>query len=175
MTPEQYKEISPSKKLDSMLYLDYSILKKISPLLPIPTRCNCCGSNDVRLIENLEIYGKSFGKWPYAYYCFGESGCAAYVGLHPYTIAPLGTLADGSTRDKRKEAKNLFHDRMERLERTRTESYKELAEVMNMEKVDCHFALFDYNTCERVIKELTKLENKTLVDYFKDLTNKFMK
>ncbi len=40
--------------------------------------------------------------WPWVYIC---EGCGSYVGMHPFTDIPLGTLADAATREARKECK----------------------------------------------------------------------
>lgn len=97
-----------TKKLDAphpLPHVSRKALKRIKDALPKPTACNCC-SAPVELVENSEIYnGRSFGDWPYAYLC---RSCGAYVGLHPDTDLPLGTLADKRLRDARKVSKAPF-------------------------------------------------------------------
>ena len=77
-------------------------LANVRDALPIPKHCPHCGE-DVALVENSVIYnGKTYGKWPYIYRC---APCDAYVGLHPHTDIPLGTLAKKPLRKARIAAK----------------------------------------------------------------------
>lgn len=117
--------------------------------LPVPTTCRYCQS-DVCIINNSEIYGRSFGDWPWAYRC-SKKECGAYVGMHPKTNIPLGTLADQRTRDARKEAKDWFNPIWQDGLMTRTQAYHWLAEQLGITKVEeCHIGWFDEDMCERV-------------------------
>ena len=83
-------------------------LKRVKNPLPVPTICPHCQSS-VALVNNAKVYsGREYGKWPYAYLCENDA-CGAYVGLHPNTTIPLGTLATASMRDARKKAKDAFN------------------------------------------------------------------
>lgn len=131
-------------------------LARVTDPLPVPTTCHCCG-NPVRLINNKLIYGTEYGEWPYAYRC---TGCAAYVGLHPNTDIPLGTLADAPLRAARKRSKEAFVKATRLLHiKERKRSYQWLANAMNIPNSECHFAWFDLDLCrraERVCTEVVK-------------------
>lgn len=123
-------------------------LRRVKDALPIPAVCNCCGG-EVRLVENSEIYGgRSFGDWPYAYLC---RDCFAYVGLHPGTDLPLGTLADKPLREARKTCKKPF-EQIWRDHMTRTQAYAWLAEQLGLPAEECHFGLFDIALCKQARK-----------------------
>ncbi|PRC92627.1 hypothetical protein S2091_2682 [Solimicrobium silvestre] len=117
--------------------------------LPIPTICPHCKSA-VELVNNSEIYGREYGEWPWAYRCEGDD-CDSYVGLHPFTNIPLGTLANEDVRDARKKAKNIFNPIWQSRGMTRSAAYAWLAEALGIQDVnECHIGWFDVETCERV-------------------------
>lgn len=116
--------------------------------LPQPETCHLC-SGSVSIVNNAEIYGVSYGEWPWAFLC---ADCGAYVGLHPFTSIPLGTLADASTRDARKRAKAAFNPLWQGHRMTRAEAYAWLANSLGLPSVDvCHIGWFDAATCKRVV------------------------
>lgn len=130
-------------------------IARVTNPLPAPTACPHC-SGQVELVNNERIYGKPYGEWPWAFLCTG-AGCGAYVGLHPFTHIPLGTLADEATRDARKRAKAVFNPRWEGVQhgrkKARTAAYTWLAAQLGLEDVNtCHIGWFDVATCERVIE-----------------------
>lgn len=114
--------------------------------LPPPTACDCCGG-PVILSRNRVLYGKDFGEWPFCYRC---PQCQAYVGLHPQTDLPLGTMCDRATREARKRVKSYFMA-VARVDYhgNRSAAYAALADAMQMDLALCHFGLFDLNDCER--------------------------
>lgn len=121
-------------------------LKRVKDALPIPQFCRYCHSA-VKLVNNIEIYRRrSYGDWPYAYLC---SGCRAYVGLHPDTDLPLGTLADKPTRDARNDCKKTFERIFKEHHMTRKEAYGWLAEQLGLSVEDCHFGLFEADQCHK--------------------------
>lgn len=121
---------------------------KVKNPLPVPDRCpHCRGACSI--VPNSQIYGRPYGEWPWAVLC---SGCRAYVGLHPYTGIPLGTLATAAIRDARRRAKDLFNPLWRDGAMTRTEAYAWLAQAMGIANVEyCHIAWFDVAECERAI------------------------
>lgn len=130
-------------------YISRGALKRVKDRLDPPTRCHLC-SNPVRLALNREIYGQDYGAWPFVYLC---RGCGAYVGLHPETDLPLGTLADRPTREARKYAKNLFMPIVnKRFKRNRDAAYGWLAREMGIDKRLCHFALFTEDQAHRAAR-----------------------
>lgn len=130
---------------DPLPYVSRRALKRVKNPLPVPKACPYC-NGPVTLVENSVIYkGKLFGDWPYAYDC---RPCDAYIGLHPDTDVPLGTLADKALREARKKAKAHFFEWMEMSHVDRSGSYKWLAEKMNIPVDECHFGWFTESQCE---------------------------
>lgn len=120
-------------------------LKRVRDRLDPPAKCDCCGGK-VELVNNCEIYnGRSYGDWPYAYRCVG---CHAYVGLHPQTDLPLGTMADEDTRQARKDTKGPFTELLQKFDGNRDAAYAWLAQAMGIEKKHCHFGLFTAEQCD---------------------------
>lgn len=126
-------------------------VKKVSNVLPIPTICPNCGST-VERVSNSLIYGKEFGPWPFAYRCV-SAVCDSYVGLHPRTDIPLGTLADAPTRAARKQAKGQIMPMWEDQGMDRGAVYRWLAEKMGINDVNhCHIGWFSIAQCKQVIQ-----------------------
>ena len=119
-------------------------LKRVKNPIPAPTECRYCG-DEVHLVRNSQIYnGRSYGDWPYAYLC---AGCRAYVGIHPDTDIPLGTLADDKLRAARNGSKAVFHEYMKEAGLSRTLAYQWLAQRMNIDIDKCHFGWFEHEEC----------------------------
>lgn len=120
-------------------------VKRCVDVLPIPKRCHICGGEHITLERNSVVYnGKKYGDWPYIYLC---NGCRAYVGLHPETDLPLGTLADEDTRQARKLCKEPFEKLWRSGKLGRNEAYKKLADFLGIPKNECHFAWFTTEMC----------------------------
>lgn len=128
-------------------------MRKVKNPLPAPTECRYCGA-EVRLVTNDAIYnGKRYGKWPYAYLC-QNGDCRAYVGCHPNTQIPLGTLANAELRRARNDCKPHFErlwrrDSPEAIFASRSEAYKWLAEQLGIPAAQCHWGWFELEMCER--------------------------
>lgn len=117
--------------------------ERVKNPLPAPVECPHCRSS-VSVVRNDEIYGKCYGDWPWAYLC---DGCGAYVGMHPFTAIPLGTLANEEQRRARKTCKVDFEVLWKTGRITRDQAYAELADHMGIEKEACHFGWFDVDQC----------------------------
>lgn len=117
--------------------------------LPIPTVCPYCGGK-VECVNNSSIYrGREYGEWPWVYMCENKD---AYVGLHPFTNIPLGTLADKKLRKLRINAKYAFFKNMLRSGvKTRKEAYPILAKALNIPEGEAHFGWFGVDECKKVI------------------------
>lgn len=120
-------------------------ISKVKDPLPKPIFCNCCGG-DVRIAGHGEVYGKCYGKYPWVYLC---DSCGAYVGMHPFTDLPLGTLAGLETRKARNYSKRPFEKIWRDGYMTRNEAYQWLSEKLAISKKDCHFGMFDEQTCKK--------------------------
>ena len=115
--------------------------------VPVPTTCPHCGGV-VGVSGHEAIYGgATFGDWPWVYHC--QDGCGAYVGMHPFTAIPLGTLATAAIRKARKECKPLFEALHTTGRLDRTTAYTQLAAKLGIPVAECHFGWFDEATCHR--------------------------
>lgn len=155
-----YSPNSPSKEA----------ISRVTHPLPIPKKCNICEQETVSCIHNEEIYGSSYGKYPWMYYCHN---CTAHVGLHTDTAIPLGTLADKETRGLRIKAKNKFYkfsEEHKKLRQSKSNRYAWLAEQLNIPTHYCHFAWFDAKQCTYVIELLDTYTTQLLLGIkFNDL------
>ena len=81
------------------------------------------------------------------------NGCGAYVGCHPGTYAPLGTLASREVRRARLQAHAAFDARWKSGgDMPRKEAYAWLAAELGLPVDQCHIGMFDLATCEKVIR-----------------------
>jgi len=123
-------------------------IARVTNPLPAPSLHDACGGA-VEIVGNEKIYGKPFGEWPWAYRC---TKCDAYVGMHPFTAIPLGTLADGPTREARKRDKAAFNPLWQSKGIARAEAYAWLARQLGIANVqECHIGWFDVEMCDRVV------------------------
>ena len=101
--------------------------------------CDYCG-HKAALVDDSEIYGRSFGHT--AYLC---RNCGAYVGCHGRTDKPLGRLADAALR----KWKMAAHASFDPLWKTgpfrgrRKAAYGWLAEQMGLPIEKTHIGMFD--------------------------------
>lgn len=124
---------------------------KVTSPLPVPTICPYCGGA-VERVNNSAIYHREYGSWPFAYKCVSVE-CDSYVGMHPKTDIPLGTLANKATRAARKKAKAVFIPMYEGGGMTRDEAYAWLAKQLGIENIEhCHYGWFDIATCDRAFE-----------------------
>jgi hypothetical protein len=126
-----------------------SATARVTNPLSAPTTCPHCGG-EVSIVQNSVIYnGRSYGSWPWVYLCANRH-CGAYVGMHPFTAIPLGTLATAEIRAARAMAKSLFNPlwqtgKVRRM--SRSQAYARLAEVLGIPAAECHFGWFTAEQC----------------------------
>lgn len=125
---------------------------RVTDPLPAPTLCHYCGSG-VELVNNSAIYGTEYGGWPWAFLCVNKA-CRAYVGLHPFTGIPLGTLADAETRRARHLCKAVFNPMWQSGRVTRRQAYEWLAAALGLSVAECHIGWFDAAQCRRAIEAI---------------------
>lgn len=135
-------EITPPHPIP---YVSRAALKRIgNGYLPPPKHCPYCQAK-VELVNNEEIYSRSYGEWPYAYSC---TSCDAYVGVHKETDIPLGTLANSSLRDARK-LKRVFFSLQKEKGWSRNKAYQWLSDKLEIPLDQCHWGWFNEFTCQR--------------------------
>lgn len=146
---EYAKALDKLPARDPLPYISRRALARVKDKVDAPTACPYCAGK-VDLVSNSEIYrGTEYGDWPYAYLC---RGCGAYVGLHPSTDIPLGTLADKETREARKTAKEpFFHLARKRFGGDRSAAYQWLAGRMDIPASQCHFGMFSADQCAKAL------------------------
>ena len=109
--------------------------------------CPYCGKDSV-LRDSVIIYGKSYGM---VWVCGDYPDCDSYVGCHPRTDTPLGTLANYELRKWRKDT----HRKIDALWKTgkhdRSKVYERLAKALKLHPKKCHIAMFDVEMCKKVI------------------------
>jgi hypothetical protein len=137
--------IIPHQKAFPPLTNPHATVKVTNPL-PVPEECPHC-QGEVELVRNAQIYGRPFGDWPYAYAC---QDCDAYVGLHPQTLIPLGTLANRGLRHARKAAHQAFDPIWKERHMNRTTAYIWLAMQLKIDPNECHISWFDTERCIEV-------------------------
>lgn len=130
-------------------------IARVKNSIAAPDSCPHCAS-PVEIVNNSAIYGTEYGTWPWTYRCINVRGCGAYVGMHPQTDIPLGTLATAPLREARKKAKNLFNPLWQGGPLSRSAAYSWLAHAMGIPPASCHFGWFDIRQCEQAIAVLQR-------------------
>jgi hypothetical protein len=93
-----------------------------------PKACDCCGGPAV-LVQNRVLYGSNQGKWPVVWYCLS---CEASTGCHPFSVFPMGIMADRQTKAARRQMHELLDPIWESGLMSRSEAYALLAERMGV-------------------------------------------
>jgi len=138
-------------------FISRRALAKVAHRLNPPTHCDCCGAKTVELVDNSEIYGRPYGDWHYAYLC---RTCDAYVGLHPGTDLPLGTMADKVTRQARQQKRGFLTLIDTGFGGDADAAYVWLAEQMGIDQKECHWGLFTLEQCNRAAQIVSDAETK---------------
>lgn len=120
--------------------------------------CPYCGSKAV-LRDASFIYGsKSSGGLVYV--CSHYPTCDSYVGVHPGTTTPKGTLANKELRRKRIEAHRMFDQIWKLGIRSRSGAYRWMAHVFRLESQQAHIGQLDDSGCNQLILEAAKMLHK---------------
>ena len=150
--------MAKEKKIATPWNVSRRATAKVKNPLPAPTKCNCCASEAIEIVENSKVYnGRSYGKYPWIYLC---GDCGAYVGLHPFTNIPLGTLANEEMRKARKDSKFYFTPLYASGDMDRNEAYERLAKKLGISKSECHFAWFDVEMCAKAADACIQIANE---------------
>lgn len=118
-------------------------------------RCPYCGGTAI-LRDASFVYGeKSYGGKVYV--CSNYPRCDAYVGVHPGTRIPKGTLADQELRKKRMLAHQIFDQIWLRGILSRPDAYHWMADKFCLSDEQAHIGMFGNYMCDQVIRESKKL------------------
>jgi hypothetical protein len=123
--------------------------------------CSYCGI-PTRLVQGSEIYkteDKPYSE-KYFYYC---NKCDAYVGCHPGTQNPLGTVANKRLRRLRKLCHGSFDKIWKNKYLSRSKAYKWLASKLDILPSQCHIGMFDEQMCLKAIEKCNQ--------YLSNITN----
>lgn len=113
--------------------------------------CPYCVSK-AKLVTGLEVYPRirsSHSKWYYK--C---PNCDAYVGCHPKTQMPLGTLADAELRTLRSKVHKKFDPIWKAKKVSRRQAYQKLARALNLDLNKCHIGMFNIEQCNEALEFL---------------------
>ncbi|MDD2980956.1 MAG: zinc-finger-containing protein [Hespellia sp.] len=112
-------------------------------------RCPYCGRPAV-LRSASDVY-KDTKRIGYVYTCSNYPACDAYVGTHPGTKIPLGTLANAELRKKRIQAHQTFDLLWKYQIFSRDDAYRWLAEKMGLPLQEAHIGHFSEFYCDQVV------------------------
>lgn len=82
------------------------------------------------------------------YHC---AACSSWVGCHPGTTKPLGTLANAETRQARLVAHAHFDPIWKEGRMRRKQAYAWLAKELGIPVHECHISWFATKRCEQVV------------------------
>jgi hypothetical protein len=120
--------------------------------------CQYC-DQQARLVAGSVVYPRSPQLWNKSFYFCDNNHEPAWVGCHPRTRQPLGTLADAFTRYWRSQAHAAFDPLWKTRQLTRTQAYAMLAKYLTLEGTQCHIGMFDPKTCKQVTEFVTNWRN----------------
>lgn len=132
--------------------------------MSVPPTCPYCGDPAVRVTGDRLYRDRPDLHNRIMWWC---GPCLAWVGCHPGTDRPLGTLANRKLRFARMLAHQAFdplwrskiaRDRCSHSE-ARSAGYEWLARELGIDRDKCHIAMFDEQTCKRVV-EICRLPNQ---------------
>lgn len=134
-------------------------LRESPELLKIPI-CPICGTKGI-LVDSTAVYGNRFRKKDVnLWVCPNYPRCDAYVGVHPGTKIPLGTMADGPTRAARKRCHELLDllwmNNVSQRYLTRDEAYRLVQLILNKPPHLAHIGMLDKMEAFYLAKELEK-------------------
>ena len=111
--------------------------------------CPYCGAVAI-LRDGKYVYGDR-AKGEKLYVCKNYPHCDSYVGVHPGTNIPMGTLANAELRNKRIRAHKLFDCIWKNNLMTRKEAYRWMEYFMGIPKNSGHIAKFSDYRCQMLM------------------------
>lgn len=122
-------------------------------------RCPFCGGRVV--FRSAEGIYQDNRKNVMLYICSHYPECDSYVRADPVTGKPIGTMADRTLRELRKEAHRCFDTIYKKGYMTKAEAYMWLSQKLSLPLSETHIGLFGNYYCEVVIRESNQfMENR---------------
>ena len=118
-------------------------------------RCPYCGSTAILKDASYVYGGKSRGGKVYV--CSHYPECNYYVGVHPGTTIPKGTLANRELRKKRIRAHNTFDQIWKQGILSRRDAYRWIADKFSLNEQQAHIGRFSDYMCDQLIIESQKV------------------
>ena len=115
----------------------------------INIKCPYCGSQ--ALLRPASVVHERTVPGEEVYVCARFPACDAYVSAHRNSHLPMGTLADKSLRQKRRQAHIALNRLWEQGFMTRKEAYRWLQVQLSLPESEAHIGRFSAYRCEQVI------------------------
>lgn len=113
--------------------------------------CPYCNSSAIQ-VTGREIYPQRSDLYSRAFWCCSNGHPPAYVGCHPGTNRPLGTLADGLLREIRSQTHVLYDRLWQEQHFTRSQCYALLSAHLKLPLDQTHIAMFDAAQCRSTMR-----------------------
>lgn len=118
-------------------------------------RCPYCGGTAI-LRNASYVYGdKSRGGQVYV--CSHYPICDSYVGVHPGSVIPKGTLANKELRQKRIQAHQTFDQIWKQRILSKPDAYRWIADKFCLNTRQAHIGYFSSYMCDQLIAESMKV------------------
>lgn len=118
-------------------------------------RCPYCGSPAFLHDASFVYHDKSNGGQLYV--CSRFPACDSYVGVHPGTTLPKGTLADKSLRRKRIRTHKIFDQIWMNGILSKPDAYRWMADKFCLKLKDAHIGNFSEYMCDQLILEAARV------------------
>jgi len=116
----------------------------------INIKCPYCRSQ--ALLRPASVVHECAAPGEEVYVCARYPVCNAYVSAHRDSHLPMGTLADRSLRQKRRQAHIALNQLWEQGLMTRKEAYRWLQVQLGLPESEAHIGHFSEFRCEQVIR-----------------------
>jgi hypothetical protein len=140
------------------MILPYSIFQAFTDYLVIPDLSTPIASifSNAVVRPAADIYGDPSNHGE-LYVCSNYPRCQSYVGIHPGTMIPMGTLANGDLRNLRIKAHRTFDRIWQNKIMSRDSAYRWMADYFGLRLQDAHIGMFGEYRCSELIKECERI------------------
>jgi len=129
-------------------------------------KCPYCNKPTI-LRPSSFVYGKNAPDYGWFWLCVRYPRCDAYVGCHPGTQRPLGTLANKSLRNLRVTTHTNFDQLWKQGKISRKESYLLLQDALNLQPEQAHISRLNERECQRIIKLMCSGSLESVIERWK--------